>query len=144
MRTESPKRGFGFCRELVPTAALVGILLNPTSPNAERQLKDVQEAARALGLQIHIVHASRERDFAVAFATLAELRAGAMLVGADPFFNSRRDDIVALAARHAIPAIYEQREHVVAGGLMSTAQRFGRLSPSRPLHWPHSQGRETG
>jgi ABC-type uncharacterized transport system substrate-binding protein len=68
---------------------------------------------------IHIVHASREGDFAAAFATLAEMRAGAMLVGSDPFLNSRRDDIVGLAARHAIPAIYEQREHVVAGGLMS-------------------------
>jgi ABC-type uncharacterized transport system substrate-binding protein len=109
----------GLLRELVPTAALIGVLLNPTNFPAERQLKDVQEAARAIGQQIHIVHASRERDFAAAFATLSQLRAGALLVGADPFFNSRRDDIVGLAARHAIPAMYEQREHVVAGGLMS-------------------------
>jgi putative ABC transport system substrate-binding protein len=106
-------------RELVPAAALIGVLLNPTNPNTESQLNDVQEAARAIGQQIHIVHASGEREFAPAFATLAQLRAGALLVGADPFFNSRRDDIVGLAARHAIPAIYEQREHVVAGGLMS-------------------------
>jgi ABC-type uncharacterized transport system substrate-binding protein len=109
----------GLLHELVPTAALIGMLLNPTSPHAERQLKEVQEAARAIGQQIHIVHASSERDFATAFATLAQLRAGALLVGADPFFNSRRDDIVGFAARHAIPAIYEQREYVVAGGLMS-------------------------
>jgi putative ABC transport system substrate-binding protein len=109
----------GLLRELVPRAALIGMLLNPTNPNAERQLKDIQEAARAIGQQFHIVHASRERDFATAFATLSQMRAGALLVGADPFFNSRRDEIVGLAARHAIPAIYEQREHVVAGGLMS-------------------------
>jgi ABC-type uncharacterized transport system substrate-binding protein len=109
----------GLLRELVPTAALIGILLNPTNPNTERQLNDVQEAARAIGQQIHIVHASSEREFAPAFATLAQLRAEALLIGADPFFNSRRDDIVGLAARHAIPAIYEQREHVEAGGLMS-------------------------
>jgi ABC-type uncharacterized transport system substrate-binding protein len=109
----------GLLRELVPTAALIGILLNPTNPNTERQLNDVQEAARAIGQQIHIVRASSEREFAPAFATLAQLRAEALLIGADPFFNSRRDDIVGLAARHAIPAIYEQREHVEAGGLMS-------------------------
>ena len=109
----------GLLHELVPTAALIGVLLNPTRLPAERQLKDVQEAARAIGQQIHIVHASSERDLATAFMTLAQLRAGALLVGADPFFNSRRDVIVELAARHAIPAIYEQREFVVAGGLMS-------------------------
>ena len=98
---------------------MIGILLNPTNPNTERQLNDVQEAARATGQQIHIVHASSERDLATAFMTLAQLRAGALLVGADPFFNSRRDVIVELAARHAIPAIYEQREFALAGGLMS-------------------------
>ena len=92
------------------------MLLNPANPKAERRLKDVQEAARAIGQQIHIVHASRERDFAAAFATLAQLRAGAMLVGAEPFFNSWRDDIIGLAARHTIPTIYEQREHVLASG----------------------------
>ena len=98
---------------------LIGVLLNPASLSAQRQLKDVQEAARAIGQQIHIVHASSERELATAFMTLAQLRAGALLVGADSFLNSRRDDIVNLAARHAIPAMYEQREHVVVGGLMS-------------------------
>jgi putative ABC transport system substrate-binding protein len=109
----------GLLHELVPTAALIGVLLNSTSINAERQLKAVQEAARAIGQQIHIVHASNERDLAAAFTTLAQVRIGALLVGADPFFNNRRDIIVELGARHAIPAIYEQREFVVAGGLMS-------------------------
>jgi putative tryptophan/tyrosine transport system substrate-binding protein len=109
----------GLLRELVPTAALTGVLLNPTNPPAESQLKDIQEAARAVGQQIHIANAKSEHDFAAAFATLAQLRAGALLVAADPFFNSRRDDIVGLAAQHAIPTIYEQREYVMAGGLMS-------------------------
>jgi putative ABC transport system substrate-binding protein len=109
----------GLLHELVPTAAVIGVLLNPTNALDDTQLKDVQEAARTIGQQIHIVQASSERDLAAAFMTLAQLRAGALLVGADPFLNSRRDVIVELAARHAIPAIYEQREHVVAGGLMS-------------------------
>jgi putative tryptophan/tyrosine transport system substrate-binding protein len=105
--------------ELVPTAALIAVLLNPHSPTAESQLKDVQEAARTLGQQIHILHASTEQDVESSFTTLVQLRAGALLVGADPFFFSQRDYIVALAARHAIPAIYEQREFAVAGGLAS-------------------------
>jgi len=118
--TQMEGKRLGLLHELVPAAAVIGVLLNPTNPPAaERQLKDVQEAARAIGQQIHIVHASSERDLAAAFMTLVQVRAGALLVGADPFFNSRRDVIVELAARHAIPAMYEQREHVVAGGLMS-------------------------
>ena len=117
--TQMEGKRLGLLHELVPTAALIGVLLNPASLSAQRQLKDVQEAARAIGQQIHIVHASSERELATAFMTLAQLRAGALLVGADSFLNSRRDDIVELAARHAIPAMYEQREHVVAGGLMS-------------------------
>jgi ABC-type uncharacterized transport system substrate-binding protein len=117
--TQMEGKRLGLLHELVPAAAVIGVLLNPTNPPAERQLKDVQEAARAIGQQIHIVHASSERDLAAAFMTLVQVRAGALLVGADPFFNSRRDVIVELAARHAIPAVYEQREHVVAGGLMS-------------------------
>jgi putative tryptophan/tyrosine transport system substrate-binding protein len=110
----------GLLHELVPTAATIAVLLNPASPIIfETQLKDVQEAARALGQQTHILQASTERDIDTAFATLAQLRAGALLVGSDPFFYSRRDQIVAQAARHAIPAIYEWREYAEAGGLMS-------------------------
>jgi putative ABC transport system substrate-binding protein len=82
-------------------------------------LKDIPEAARSVGLQIHVLNASTERDLDAAFATMAQLRAGALLVGPDPFFYSRRDHIVALAARYAIPASYEQREFAVGGGLMS-------------------------
>jgi ABC-type uncharacterized transport system substrate-binding protein len=109
----------GILRELVPTAAMIAVVLNPNFPDAEAQSREVQEAARTLGLQIQILRASTERDLDTTFGALAELRAGGLLVGADPFLYSRRDYIVALATRHAVPAIYEQREFAVAGGLMS-------------------------
>ena len=113
-----PKR-LGLLRELVPTAALTAVLINPKGPSSEEQLKDVHEAARAVDQQIHILHASSEPELDTAFATLPSLRAGALLVGSDPYFNSRRDQIIALAARYVIPAIYEWREFAMAGGLMS-------------------------
>jgi len=109
----------GLLHELVPTAALIAVLLNPTNANFQTQLGGVQEAARARGQQLNILSASTERDIDTAFAAAAESRAGAMLVGSDPFFDSRLDQIVALAARHAIAAIYEGRDFAVAGGLAS-------------------------
>jgi putative ABC transport system substrate-binding protein len=109
----------GLLRELVPSASLIAVLLNPNNPPAARQLRDAQEAARATGQQIHILHATNESQIESAFATATEVRTGAILVAADPFFNSQRDKVVALAARHRLPAIYEQREHALAGGLMS-------------------------
>jgi putative ABC transport system substrate-binding protein len=110
----------GLLHELVATATTIVVLLNPNNPvTTSTQLKDVQEAARVLAQHINILQASTERDIDTAFATLAQLRAGALLVGSDPFFYSRRDQIVALAARHAIPAIYEWREYAEAGGLAS-------------------------
>jgi putative ABC transport system substrate-binding protein len=108
-----------FLRGLVPAAGLIAVLLNPTNANFQAQLRGVQDAARALGQQVTILSASTERDIDVAFATVAGSGAGALLVGSDPFFNSERDRVVALAARHAIPAIYEGREFVTAGGLAS-------------------------
>jgi nicotinamidase-related amidase len=109
----------GLLRELVPTVTRIAVLLNPTYTAPEAQLKEVEEAARTLGLQTQILHASTELDLDTAFATLAHLRVGALQVCADPFFNSQRDHIVALAAHYAIPAIYEQREFAVVGGLAS-------------------------
>jgi putative ABC transport system substrate-binding protein len=117
--TQMEGKRLGLLRELVPTAALIAVLLNPNSPPAATQLKDVQEAARALGQQIHILHAGSEAELEAAFATTRQVGAGALLVAADPFFHSKRTYIVALAARHALPAIYEQREPALAGGLMS-------------------------
>ena len=109
----------GLLRALIPGVQLIAVLLNPNRADHADQMREVQDAARAIGQQINILLASNESDIEAAFATAVQLHVGAMLVGADPFFNSRRDKIIALAARHAIPAIYEQREHALAGGLMS-------------------------
>ena len=109
----------GLLREMVPTATLIAVLLNSGVPTFETQLNDVQEAARSVGQQIHILHASSEREIDAAFVKMVEVRAGALLVAADPFIFSQRDRLVALAARYAIPAIYELREYAGIGGLMS-------------------------
>ena len=109
----------GLLRELVPTAVMIAVLLNPAYPNAETEAKEVQEAARALGVQIQVLHASTEQEIDTAFAALVQLRAGALLVCADSFFNSRRNQIVALAASHAMPTIYQERTFAEAGGLVS-------------------------
>ena len=116
---ELESKRLGLLRDLVPNAATIAVLLNPTYPNAAFHLQEVENAARKAGQQIQILSASTEAEIDVAFARLPQLRAGALLVGADPFFNSRRDQIVALAARHAIAAIYEQRTFAQAGGLAS-------------------------
>jgi putative tryptophan/tyrosine transport system substrate-binding protein len=111
--------------DLLPKAHSVALLVNPTSPVAEPQVHDAQAAARALGLQLSVVTAVTESDFDQAFATLVQQRADALFVSADPFFSSRREHLVALAARHAIPTIYEFREFVETGGLMS----YGAVLP---------------
>jgi ABC-type uncharacterized transport system substrate-binding protein len=113
-----PKK-LGLLRELAPQATLLGALLNPNVDDFQIRLADVQEATRTVGQQIHILYASTEGELDTAFAALNQIRAGALVVSGDAFFNSRRDQIVALAARYAIPTIYEGREYVVAGGLMS-------------------------
>src|SRR5262249_25754621 len=105
--------------QLVPTASIMAALVNPTFPGSEIQSKDLLAAARKLGLQLHLLHASTEHDFDTVFATMVQLRAGALVVGPDAFFFSRRDQIAELAARHAMPAIYSLREFPAAGGLMS-------------------------
>jgi ABC-type uncharacterized transport system substrate-binding protein len=110
----------GLLRAVVPGVQLIAVLLNPNRQSSyARQKTDVEEAAHAIDQQIDLLSASNESEIDAAFATATQLRAGAMLVSGDPFFNSQHSKIVALAARHAIPAIYEQREHALAGGLMS-------------------------
>jgi putative tryptophan/tyrosine transport system substrate-binding protein len=109
----------GLLRELVPQAAIIAVLLNPTNPDADLQRRDVQAAATAIGQQLRILNASTEGDFDAAFASLVEQRADALLVGNDVFFTNRREQIVALAARHAVPAIYAFRSFAEGGGLMS-------------------------
>jgi ABC-type uncharacterized transport system substrate-binding protein len=108
-------------RELVPNATVVGMLVNPNFPDAESQSKNVKEAARTLGQQVHVVNANSEGDFNRAFATFIEMKANALLVTSDALFLSRREQLVALAARHKIPAVYFGRDFVLAGGLMSYA-----------------------
>src|SRR6266581_8194842 len=109
----------GLLHGLVPAAASIAVLLNPTNANFQTQLRGVQDAARDLGQQVSILSANTEREIDVAFATVAQSGARALLVGSDPFFSSERDQVIALAARHAIPAIYEGREFAAAGGLAS-------------------------
>jgi putative tryptophan/tyrosine transport system substrate-binding protein len=116
---ELDAKRLGLLHELVPQVTAIAALVNPTSANAEDQSRELNEAARALGLRLHILNASSERDIETAFAAVPQTRAGALLVAADPFFFSRREKLVALAARHAIPAIYEWREFAEAGGLAS-------------------------
>jgi putative ABC transport system substrate-binding protein len=105
---------------LIPAATVVGLLVNPTNPSlAETQSRDLQTAARTLGLDLHVLRASIEGDFDSAFATLVRLHAGGLVIGADTFFNSRSELLAALATRHAIPAISPYRDFAAAGGLMS-------------------------
>jgi putative ABC transport system substrate-binding protein len=111
-------------RELVPAAAVVAVLINPNSPEAEPQLRDVQTAARAIGQQLHILNASTERDIDTAFATLVQQRDGALLVTNDAFLIDRREQLIALAARHAVPTIYDRREYAAAGGLISYGTHY--------------------
>jgi putative tryptophan/tyrosine transport system substrate-binding protein len=109
----------GLLHEMVPRATTIAVLVNPNYSAAENQLRDVEEAAARLGVQLVVLRANAISDLAGAFADLAQQRAGALLVTASPFFNSRREQLVVLAARHAVPAIYEWREFAAAGGLMS-------------------------
>jgi putative ABC transport system substrate-binding protein len=116
--TLAPKQ-LELLHELVPTATLVAFLVNPKNPLAESDTRDVQSAARVTRQQILVLNASTDGEVESAFAAFVQQRAGALLVQSDPFFNSRPHYIVALAARHAIPAIYQWRDFPVAGGLMS-------------------------
>jgi ABC-type uncharacterized transport system substrate-binding protein len=105
--------------ETVPQADLIGFLMNPTNPNAESDTRDVQAAADVLGQKLAVVKGSTESDLETVFVTLAQQRAGALVVSADPFFVSRRNKLVELAVRQTLPAIYPMRDFVAAGGLMS-------------------------
>ena len=106
-------------RQLVPKATLIAMLVNPGSADTEAERRDVQASAQAIGQQLIILDASSDRDIETAFATFVQRGAGALIVGAGAFMFSNRERLVALAARHALPAIYSDREHAVAGGLMS-------------------------
>jgi putative ABC transport system substrate-binding protein len=108
-------------REALPAATTMALLINPTNPNAESQVRTLQAAARTLGLELHVLRVSNERDLDAAFAAMAQLRAAGLVVGGDPFLNTRNEQIAALALRQALPSIYPSRSFVAAGGLMSYA-----------------------
>ncbi len=105
--------------ELTPKATIIALLVNPANSNAQVISRDLQAAARALGLQPRVLNASTERDFDTVFPTLLQMRAGALVIATDPFFLDRRNQLVELTARHAIPTIYGRREFSALGGLMS-------------------------
>ncbi len=112
---EMESKRLGLLHEAVPAAKTLAVLLNPADPNMELQLRDVRGAAPRIGVELVILHASAEGEFEGVFATMAERKAGGLLVGSDPFFNA----LIALAAQHRLPAIYEWRDFAVDGGLMS-------------------------
>ncbi len=126
--TLEPKR-LGLLHQLVPQAATIGVLLNPNYPPYESQLRDVQEAANAIGLRVHILRANNDHEIDAAFDTVVQQRIPALAVVSGPFFDTRRDKLVSLAARHRVPATYHFRDFATAGGLMS----YG-VSPSNAYH----------
>jgi len=105
--------------ELVPRARVIALLMNPNNASADRVIREVQEAARMKGLQLHVLKARSESEIDAAFASLVQLHADALVVGGDPFFTSRREQLVTLASRRAVPSIYQWREFVASGGLVS-------------------------
>jgi putative ABC transport system substrate-binding protein len=114
----TPKR-LELLSEMVPQAGVIALLVNPHNSNTERIIGDMQKAARTKGVRFHTLKAGSEGEIEAAFATLVQLHAGALVVGGDPFFGGRREQLVALASRHGVPAIYQWREFAEAGGLIS-------------------------
>jgi len=119
LTSELAAKRVGLLRDLVPSSAVIAYIVNPNFPSTPAGIRDVQAAAPALGVQIVVMPATSIADIDAAFVSMRDKQIGALLVGADSFFNSRRDQFVALSARHSIPAIYELREFAVAGGLLS-------------------------
>jgi putative ABC transport system substrate-binding protein len=120
----APKR-LQLLHELVPMASVMALLVNPANPNlSEINTNELQAAARTLGLELHVLNASSERDFDGVFAKLIQLRAGGLVIGGDPFFTSQSEQLAALALRHAVPTIYQNRDFAVAGGLLSYGADF--------------------
>jgi putative tryptophan/tyrosine transport system substrate-binding protein len=118
-----PKR-LGLMAELVPKMTAIALLVNPAGPQSVAQVHEMQEPTRALGLQLHVVNASTEHELDTAFAAIVQSGAGALIVAINPLSIARREQIVALAQRHAVPVIFAERESVMAGGLMSYAASF--------------------
>jgi putative tryptophan/tyrosine transport system substrate-binding protein len=118
-----PKR-LEILHQLLPTAAVIAVVVNPTSPTANSLLRNLQAAADGLGLQLHVLHASTEQEFDTAFTTLPQLRAGGLVFTSDPFFANRSQQLAALAVRHSMPVIHQSHDFTIAGGLMSYGGSF--------------------
>jgi putative ABC transport system substrate-binding protein len=119
----TPKR-LEFLHQVLPTAGVFAVLVNPTSPTAESQLRDLQSAAGTLGLKLHVLHASAARDLDTVFATLSQLRASGLVIASDTFLGTHGEQLAALAVRHAMPAVHQSRDFTIAGGLMSYGGSF--------------------
>jgi putative ABC transport system substrate-binding protein len=119
LNTTLAAKRFGLLHELVPSARVIAYLANPANPSKQFELKAVQEAAQTSGIDLQVLDATNDGEVDAAFARLAELHAGAIIVAAEPYFDSRRAAIVALAAKYAVPASYGWRENVALGGLLS-------------------------
>jgi putative ABC transport system substrate-binding protein len=123
-----PKR-LELLHEVIPSATSIALLVNPASPDlAKADSRDQQTAARSLGLQLHVLDASNERDFDTVFATLVQLRAGGLVIGTDSLFNTQKEQLAALTVRHGVPTIHQYREFVMAGGLMAYGSPTADLS----------------
>ena len=125
--TDVSGKRLGLLRDLTPKASVIAMLVNPISPNAAPEVADVRRAAQAMGLQIKMFNASTPNELNAAFAAMNGERPDALLVGADPFLVNRREDIIALAAGLGVPAMYPQRDYVVAGGLISYGTNIGNV-----------------
>jgi putative tryptophan/tyrosine transport system substrate-binding protein len=119
----TPKR-LEILHQVVPAAAEIAVLVNPTSPTTDSQLRNLQATALALGLQLHVLHASTERDFDAVFVSLLQRRAGGLVVASDGFFATHSEQLAVLTVRHAVPAVHQSRDFAIAGGLMSYAGSF--------------------
>jgi putative ABC transport system substrate-binding protein len=119
-----PKR-LELLHNVIPSASVIGLLINPTNPRlAEQNIKSIQSAGRTFGLEIHVLHASTEDEFGTAFEELKKIKAGGLMIAADPFFSSHVKQLAALSIRHAVPSVYQFREFAVAGGLLSYGTSF--------------------
>src|SRR5262245_25358054 len=136
-----PKR-LELLHELVPTAAIVALLVNPDNPNAETLARDLGAVARGLGLQLHVSLAGAGRDFDTVFATMRELRAGALVIGTDAFFTSRSEQLAALSVRYGLPAVYQSRDFALAGGLVSYGALVTESFRLVGVYTCHTQGRK--
>ena len=143
LSVEASGKRLEILQEVVRPATVVGAVANPTSPTAAAQVRNLQTAAEALGVQLQVLHASAEQHFDAVFAALSQLGASGLVFTSDPFFANRSQQLAALAVRHAVPAITQSRDFTIAGGLMSYGGEFRAVaSPGRRLYRTHTQGRQ--